>query len=398
MYIKVGSGWYLLDAPALDESYLSKMDPEVVKKALANPRRFFPLDGKVNAKSIGSRRKTSAEKNVIAAYLQGLKPGADRLAYDRAKTAWVRYSKKMKKDFVKLSNQLARGDLTKSQYIARSRKLFKAGYEKAYRLGTDASGLDFVKLPKEDLAWLKRARASDYKFLDKFADDMVSGKGSMAYVDRAGMYVDTVDSIFDAGRVDAYPNEATKIFWELSSSDNCGDCIELAMNSPYTPATLPTTPRAGGTSCLSNCNCHLRIRYQRDKQAAVRVKPADKSVGKALGAVTPKGAVQNTAKGGDKRDGLKASVQDFKLLPIQTLDWNKLDDMISALTTLRMLENQKPSAYKVKETSRLLDMFEKASQGLPDWLDPFSRDVYVWHAIGTIVLDYIEEAKERGET
>ena len=48
-----------------------------------------------------------------------------------------------------MTRQLADGKITKNQFITRSRTLFKAGYEKAYRLGTDASGLDFVKLPRK---------------------------------------------------------------------------------------------------------------------------------------------------------------------------------------------------------------------------------------------------------
>ena len=270
---------------------------------------------------------------------------------------------------------------------------------KTYRLGTDASGLAFVKLPSEDLAWLKRARSSEYKFLDKFADDMIAGKGSMSYDDRASMYIDSIDSTFDAGRVDAYPNEGTKIYWELSPAENCGDCIDLALNSPYTPDTLPTTPRAGGTMCLSGCKCHLRIRYDRPTRIPLDIKPASKSVAKALGILTVAKTIQQTAKGGDKAKvkvaDLEPDLDDFDLESVKALDWNQLDEMVSALATLRVLEEKVPSAHRVRETSIALDKFEKASRGLPNWLDPFSREVYVWHAIGTVVLDYIKEAKRK---
>lgn len=400
MYIKVGENWYEVQAPEqVDEAYIDGLDPDKVKKALDNKRRFDPLHKRVNTKSIGSRRKTSDEKNIIATYVQALKPGADRLAYNKARTAWVRYREKMRADFQDLARQLADGKITKNQFIARSRILFKAGYEKAYRLGTDASGLAFVKLPSEDLAWLKRARSSEYKFLDKFADDMIAGKGSMSYDDRASMYIDSIDSTFDAGRVDAYPNEGTKIYWELSPAENCGDCIDLALNSPYTPDTLPTTPRAGGTMCLSGCKCHLRIRYDRPTSIPLDVKPVSKSVAKALGVLALAKTIQQTAKGGDKAKvkvaDLEPDLDDFDLESVKALDWNQLDEMVSALAMLRVLEEKGPSAYRVRETSIALDKFEKASRGLPNWLDPFSREVYVWHAIGTVVLDYIKEARKK---
>ena len=126
---------------------------------------------------------------------------------------------------------------------------------------------------------------------------------------------------------------------------------------------------------------------------------------KALGVLVVGKIIQQTAKGGDKAKVKVADLEpdweldldDFGLESVKALDWNQLDEMVSALTTLRLLEEKVPSAYKVKETSIALDKFEKASRGLPNWLDPFSREVYVWHAIGTVVLDYIKEARKRGE-
>ena len=104
MYIKVGENWYEVQAPEqVDEDYIDGLDPDKVKKALDNKRRFDPLHKRVNTKSIGSRRKTSDEKNIIATYVQALKPGTDRLAYNKAKTAWVRYREKMRADFQDLA-------------------------------------------------------------------------------------------------------------------------------------------------------------------------------------------------------------------------------------------------------------------------------------------------------
>lgn len=409
MYMKVGDNWYEVSVPAhmLGEALVDELDPEMVKKALGNPRRFDPINKTVNAKSLGSRSSTSLEKNILAAYLQSLKPGADKLAYNRAKKSWQAYSKNMEREFHGLVDRLVKKEFTKNQFIHHSRIMFKAGYEKAYRLGTDASGLSFIQLPSEDIEWLKRARAFDYKFLDKFADDIVAGQGSMAYDDRATMYIDTIDAIFDAGRVDAYPNESTLVYWELSTAENCGDCIDLALNSPYRPDELPTTPRAGGTMCLSNCKCELRIRYQRPEKIELDVKPASNSVIKALGLWIAYQAAKKLAKGGGKEKKSKVTTigmddyeDDIDLedsIQRKVLDWNKLDEMVSALASIRIHEDGIPTFHKVDETRIALDKFEKASKGLPDWLDPFSREVYVWHGIGTVVLDYVHEVRKRGE-
>jgi len=382
MYMKVGATWYeIAMLESVDEAKVHTLDPDYVKKALDNPKRFDPVNTKrPNAKSIGSRRKNSDEKNLLAIYTKALKPGADKPAYDKAKKAWATYKAKMDSEFKDLVSQLEGRKLTKAQFMKKSRTLFKAGYEKAYRLGTDASGLSAVAIPKEDLAWLARARSAEYKFLDKFADDIVAKRGSMAYSARAGMYIDSVDSMFDAGRVDAYPNEGTLIYWELSSAENCGDCIDLAMNSPYTPETLPTTPRAGGTMCLSHCGCSLRIRYEKRDSVDLAVQVVPLVVARALA----KGEV-------NKAISWDVGVDDFE--SVRTLNWNLLDDMMSALATLRVLSEQEPTAYRIREERIALSKFEQASMQLPEWLDPFSRDVYRWHAIGTVVLDKRKEVE-----
>jgi len=172
-------------------------------------------------KSIGIRRATSQEKNIVAAFAQALDPGADHKKYDKAKTAWVRKKKRIASQFKSIVDDLADSKITKNQFMNRAHKIFKDGYETAYRLGTDASGLDFFKLPSEDIRWLKRARSYEYKFLDNFADVLDKADGARpSFHGRAQMYADTMDSMFDAGRVDAYPNESTKIWWELNAAEH----------------------------------------------------------------------------------------------------------------------------------------------------------------------------------
>jgi len=77
------------------------------------------------------------------------------------------------------------------------------------------------------------------------------------------------------------------------------------------------------------------------------------------------------------------------------LDWNLLDDMMSALATLKVLEEDAPSVHRLQEERIALDSFEEASKRLPAWLDPFSREVYQWHAIGTVVLDYAKSTRRK---
>lgn len=42
-----------------------------------------------------------------------------------------------------------------------------------------------------------------------------------------------------------------------AAAENCEDCLELEANSPYRARDLPTTPGAGQTVCHGNCRCSL---------------------------------------------------------------------------------------------------------------------------------------------
>lgn len=402
MFMKVGATWY--EVNPVEEARVDDLDPELVAKALADPKRMNPLN-KVSPKGVGSRRVTSDEKNIVAAYTQALKPGADKKAYAKAKMSWTRYKEKMKKEFGDLVSQLDAGKITKNQFVARSRVLFKAGYEKAYRLGTDAAGLDFMKLPKEDLKWLTRARSHEYKFLDKFANDIVAKRGKMAYQDRAAMYVGNIDGMFDAGRVDGYPKESTLVYWELGASEQpCGDCIDLAMHSPYTPDELPTTPRAGNTKCLSNCKCSLRIRYERPERIELDVKPAPRSLAKTLGLLAVGTTIAKAKKALQKAKkdlGVKTpDVGDFdawegEMESVKALDWNAVDDAVSALVLSRSAEKVEDPRRRAAVKIEAARDFEAACRNLPPWIDPFSRDLLTWQAIGTVVLDHVNDSRRK---
>lgn len=393
MYMKVGAHWY----EVLVEKTVDDLDPEYVQKVLGQ-KRFDPLGSRVNPKSRGSRAQVSAEKQVVAAYTKGMRPLSPKAEYDKARAAWVAYKKGLNSQLQDLVVALQGGTLTEKGFLSKAQALLRAGYERAYRLGTDAGGMGAFKLPAEDLAWLARARRAEYRFLDKFARDIVQGKGTMSYRDRASMYVDSMDGMFDAGRIDAYPAEGTLIYWELSAAESCGDCIDLAINSPYTPDELPTTPRAGGTACLSHCQCSLRVRYVPPTKTDLEIRRVSPDAARKLGLAFVTAATiapllkpkdMAPSKGGDPSSASGLDMDYDGEESVAVLDWNKLDEMLSALAKLRMLERYEPSEHRLHEELHENDRFAEASKSLPTWLDPFSREVYVWHAIGTRVLEHV---------
>ena len=74
---------------------------------------------------------------------------------------------------------------------------------------------------------------------------------------RVSMYAQTLDGIEGNAWVEDQGDRVV-IDWVLGVAEHCPDCLILAANSPYTKLSLPTTPRAGSTKCLSNCRCSLR--------------------------------------------------------------------------------------------------------------------------------------------
>lgn len=341
-------------------------------------------------KSIGIRRATSQEKNIVAAFAQALDPGADHKAYDRAKTAWVRKKKRIASQFKSIVDDLADSKITKNQFMNRAHKIFKDGYETAYRLGTDASGLDFFKLPSEDIRWLKRARSYEYKFLDKFADKLADADGARpSFHGRAQMYADTMDSMFDAGRVDAYPNESTKIWWELNPAKHCEDCLEMSMGSPYRPDNLPTTPGAGDTKCLSNCQCNLRIRYDRPSKIKINVQKVSKAKAREMGLLTISTwqQLQDLFPEEPTARAIAADQASMESV-VKAVDWNVIDDWLTGLTELRMADREQDLHERSHKKRHALDKFNEAANKFPEKVSPFStQEMVVLQKVGAIVRD-----------
>lgn len=137
-------------------------------------------------------------------------------------------------------------------------------YHDAYALGTggSAAGLhpEADLRSVEDRRWIDSAATHEMRYFNNFLAQVADRQLSPAQISqRLGMYVDTVRGVYDAGRVTgAHPHSL--IYWIYQpEAQHCPSCLYLRDHSPYTKETLPTTPRAGATRCLSNCKCHLRF-------------------------------------------------------------------------------------------------------------------------------------------
>jgi len=139
-------------------------------------------------------------------------------------------------------------------------------YKEAFLLGAKASGNPFYKadvpLTDKDLSFLKGAVNKEATFFNRLLRDaklqIQTGTLNKAKINRrADMYGDAAKAQFWNGTVKGM-GDNVEIHWVLGQAEHCSDCPILASKT-YTWETLPTTPGAGDTACLSNCKCHLEI-------------------------------------------------------------------------------------------------------------------------------------------
>lgn len=151
----------------------------------------------------------------------------------------------------RLTKSLQDGKITASEYGRQAHGLIHKNFEGAYRAGKGRA------LDDGDMEYIRRATDAELKYAVRFGNDVEAGRLVMPRVKRAGMYGRTVGAIAWHGNVEAQPDNV-RIHWQLGVAEHCVDCLILAANSPYTKWDLPTTPGAGATKCLSNCQCTLR--------------------------------------------------------------------------------------------------------------------------------------------
>ncbi len=235
---------------------------------------FCEFDEKIllEAKAIGYHNHLDSSDRKYVSLLTALKLGDTLKKLKRREGKKYRYKfKKLKADMEKEGwkyiSALMDGQISETEAYSKLREMFKKYYKEAFELGYQSSGVaDYVDLEDKDYKWVDSALKQELKYLRKFLEDISSEAGRMAYLKRWQMYVNTLDHIFWAGKVSVIP-AGFVIDWVVDSrAERCDSCKFLKMHSPYTIETLPTTPRAGMTICLSNCKCRLRVRQPKSLQ------------------------------------------------------------------------------------------------------------------------------------
>lgn len=178
------------------------------------------------------------------------------------------------------------GVRTASAAEASARAVLSRSYERAYRQGLSSLGVD--RFGAFDAASIQAAVNNEMRFVSQFLRDAASGAGTVPYGLRAASYTRGYESMYTVGQVQALPWE-TDIYWRLSASDHCKDCMSLSDASPFSKATIPVVPGSGGTQCLYNCGCFLEYHLRAARTHSLEARPGRLSAMQAAAGDLPAG-------------------------------------------------------------------------------------------------------------
>jgi hypothetical protein len=153
-------------------------------------------------------------------------------------------------------------DLSFSRLKTRSSLLFKNTAATCFQLGIKAAGLvspqgGLYPLTKDEKEWLNKYITAELKYFDKFLKSL-ENLADTTIEKRVKRYVASMNYVYESGKVLSVGSDVI-IHWVIESNNPCPDCKLINRYSPFVPATLPTTPKAGHTRCLDRCYCSLRI-------------------------------------------------------------------------------------------------------------------------------------------
>lgn len=221
------------------------------------------LSREISAAMWASATGTTTRQRAVAAY-------TNKQAFDRRLVKW-------KRDLASIALAFMGRQMSKTATERAIKKKLREIHTEAYRLGTRSAegggGLYRAQLTAADTKHVESIVRHEFRYLRKLLDAMIRGRErlpatadagdwlgpGLSPVRRLANYAEAARSTFSSGRVLHLPGDVL-LYWTISRGENCPDCLHLQRLSPFTPRTLPTTPRAGATRCLHNCRCRITVR------------------------------------------------------------------------------------------------------------------------------------------
>jgi hypothetical protein len=175
------------------------------------------------------------------------------------------------------------GSHSASYLKSHSKEVFERAYRAAYIFGLTAGGSEqagdnHAAIKKAEQEWVKSSLKQERMYWNKFLTDVVNRDfRRFTPEQRVAMYADTLDHVFETGRMAAQPHKVL-VYWKMNpAKEHCDCCSFLEKNSPYTKENLPGVPRDGHTcKGLSRCGCKLLTRVNVDPKYYYTIKRKDR--------------------------------------------------------------------------------------------------------------------------
>lgn len=208
-----------------------------------------------------------------------------RVEKTKAKKEFDRIMSEARKELKGILRQYEEGKSSFAELKRDSDDWFSYLYERIYRAGRRASGVEAV-VPgkaaptKGEEDWLKSAIKEELKYWRNFIKEIKEGKVVRAdelppeilrlhpparrytIEERLNMYLGNMEGVFEAGRVQGLPDDRL-YYWigpKVGDKGICAGCAFIVDHQPYPKAKLPAVPRSGSTPCLNRCRHKLLVR------------------------------------------------------------------------------------------------------------------------------------------
>jgi hypothetical protein len=204
-------------------------------------------------------------------YIEHTNAGARRLSPQTVSQDVTRVAIASRNQMRGLAIKLKNGELALQQFYDEMSRSMKQSY---YAAVSAARGRQPNELLRDaEIAFVVWLFTRQFDHLNDFMDDIESGKVKLdgGFVNRAGMYGMATKSVFENWKLwEAGQNGYQECRRILGPSEHCYDgpdrpgCIELAQMG-WMPIQQMTP--IGDATCLTNCQCHLEFRNQRQLSA-----------------------------------------------------------------------------------------------------------------------------------
>lgn len=156
-----------------------------------------------------------------------------------------------------LAEMLAAQELNLPDWQSNLRNAIKSEYISQYLAGRGGVG----EMTQADWGRVGGIIGEQYRYLDRFADEIKSGVLSEAQIRaRSRMYLRSSREAYERAKLQAFQDAGVdEEAWFLGIAEHCEDCVEFE-NEGWQELGYFPFPGEGSTICLTNCQCHKLYR------------------------------------------------------------------------------------------------------------------------------------------